>query len=60
MISVAEDKVDTANDGKLVHLTGLATTEDVLEDNDFGISANAIKLKRAVQMYQWKETKKTK
>jgi len=60
VISVAEDKVDTANDGKLVHITGLATTEDVLEDNEFGISANAIKLKRDAQMYQWKEAKKTK
>ena len=58
VISVAEDKVDTANDGNLVHITGLATTKDVLEDNEFGISANAIKLKRAAQMYQWKETRK--
>lgn len=60
VVSVAEDKVDAANDGKLVHLTGLATTEDVLKDNEFGISATAIKLKRISQMYQWKETKKTK
>ena len=60
VISVAEDKVDAANEGKLVHVTGLATTEEVLEDREFGISANAIKLKRVAQMYQWKETKKTK
>ncbi len=44
VVSVADDKVDAANDGKLVHLTGLATTEEVLKDNEFGISATAIKL----------------
>ena len=60
VVSVADDKVDAANDGKLVHLTGLAKTEEILKDNEFGISATAIKMKRISQMYQWKETKKTK
>lgn len=60
VVSVAEDKVDAANEAKLVHVSGLVTTDDVLKDSEFGISANAIKLSRKVQMYQWKESKKTK
>lgn len=59
VVSVAADKIDAANEGKLVHLTGLAQTADVLKDADFGIEQQAIKLIRSVEMYQWVETKKT-
>lgn len=59
VVSVAADKVDGANDGKLVHLSGLAQTGDVLKDTDFGIEQQAIKLTRSVEMYQWVETKTT-
>jgi hypothetical protein len=58
VISIASDKVDAANGGKLVHITGHAATADILEDNEFGISVNAIRLKRITQMYQWKENSK--
>ncbi len=50
-------KVDPANEGKLVHMTGRADTKDVLSDEAFGVSANAIRLERKVEMYQWKEEK---
>ncbi len=53
-------KVDPANEGKLVHLSGLAQTDDVLKDSDFGISEKGIKLDRTVEMYQWVQKKKTK
>jgi hypothetical protein len=56
VVSVASDRVDNANDGKLVHLTGKADTDVELSDPDFGVSANALKLKRTVEMYQWKES----
>jgi hypothetical protein len=59
VVPIAEDRVDPANEGKLVHLTGMTATKDILEDGEFGIAANAIKLKRTVQMYQWKENKST-
>ena len=59
VISVTADKVDPANDGKLVHITAKAITKDILEDSEFGISANAVKLKRVAKMYQWKEIKKS-
>jgi Transmembrane protein 43 len=55
VIDVSADAVDAANQGKLVHLTADATTEETLADEDFGISANAIRLRRDVEMYQWKE-----
>jgi hypothetical protein len=51
-------RVDPANDGKEVHLTGDATTKEVLRDDTFGVEANALRLKRVVEMYQWKEDKK--
>jgi hypothetical protein len=59
VISVPSDKVDPKNEGKLVHLTGMATTDETLTDADFGISAKAIKLQRQAKMYQWKENKKS-
>ena len=59
VIDVASDSVDAANDGKLVHLTADALTDETLVDSDFGVSANAIRLRRAVEMYQWKETEKS-
>ncbi len=43
-------------DDKLVHVTGKARTDETLKDPMFGIeAANAIKLRRAVEMYQWEE-----
>jgi hypothetical protein len=52
-------KVDPANDGHLVHLTGDATTKDVLRDDTFGVEANALRLSRKVEMYAWVEEKKS-
>jgi Transmembrane protein 43 len=47
--------IDNQLDGKLVHLTGFAGTDEVLRDEKFGIETNAVRLIRRVQMYQWKE-----
>lgn len=58
--TVAIDSVDPGNTGKLIHLTGDATTEDILNDSTFGVSENAIHLSRKVEMYQWKEETETK
>ena len=51
--------IDDANNGALVHMNGKAETADTLTDGEFGISVNAIKLVRKVEMYQWEETSKT-
>lgn len=60
VISVNADKVDSSNEKKLIHLTGLAATKETLTDSIFKVSEkNAIKLIRHVEMYQWKEHKKS-
>ena len=52
-------KIDPEMEGQLVHMTGRADTKDVLADDEFGISATAIALKRTTEMYQWVEHSKT-
>ncbi len=65
VVSVGADKVDGANEKKLVHFTGEATTAEELVDDVFGAAqARAIRLDRKAEIYQWKEdenseTKKT-
>lgn len=55
VVSVSPDAVDRANDGKLVHVSAFTATDDVLVDETFGVSENAIQLARHVEMYQWVE-----
>jgi len=61
VLPVSAERVETANEGKLVHMTGLATTTAILTDTEFGVTTNALKLDRVAEMYQWleKEEKKT-
>src|SRR5262245_8140379 len=61
VISVpSADTVDPANEGKLVHLTAEATTEESLEDPEFLIKEKAIALDRKVEMYQWEQKEETR
>lgn len=55
VVSIAADKVDAINQGKLVHLIGKAVTEETLTDQIFGVSSQAIKLMRVAEMYQWQQ-----
>lgn len=55
VVSILADTVDVANKGSLVHLSALATTEEQLTDESFGISRRAIKLQRIAEMYQWQQ-----
>lgn len=60
VVSVNPDSFNASNDGKLVHMTGEAETDETLIDQKFGISVeNGIHLQRFVEMYQWQETSKT-
>lgn len=52
------DSIDPNFENKLVHISGNATTSDILNDSDFSLSVPAIKLSKKVEMYQWKEEKK--
>ncbi len=53
-------KVDSANQGKVVHLSGDALTQDTLTDAQFGVKQQGIMLQRKVQFYQWTEESETK
>ena len=57
--SVAADKVDAANDGKLVHVSGMLSTGGPVADPDFAIRVQGVRLVRHVEMYQWKEETQT-
>lgn len=62
VVSVTADQVDAANDRKLVHMTALATTDEILHDPEFAVSVPAIRLRRKAEMYQWhqKESSETR
>ena len=60
VVSVSSETVDAANEGKLIHTSGMLATDDVLEDSLFGIKVNAILLERTVEMYQWVEDSESK
>lgn len=59
VVSVPADAVNSANDGKLVHVTGAVATGGPISDDELGVQAQAVKLIRTVEMYQWKEDEKT-
>ena len=50
---------ETGHEGNLVHASGRATTDQTLSDDLFSLDANAIRLTRVVEMYQWEEHEET-
>jgi len=59
VITVSADQPASENQGKLVHFTGTAAADGPVEDPVFGISADALKLRRDVEMFQWKQSEKS-
>lgn len=59
VVNVASDKVDPANDKKLVHVTGEAKATKPVRDPNFGISVPALRLDRSEEIYQWVESSRT-
>ena len=57
VVPVVADALDASNDGRLIHFSGEAATQDIVADLDFGIEARALKLRRVTEMYQWEEEK---
>lgn len=53
--SVPADRVDPANDGRLVHVSGMLSTAGPASDADFALQVNGVRLVRHVEVYQWKE-----
>jgi hypothetical protein len=61
IVETKANVVDPANDGKLLHLSGLMETQAPAHDAAFGIgAANLLRLKRTVEMFQWTEHKSTR
>lgn len=54
-IDVGTPEIKPENEGKPVFMTGPAATQDILTDPIFGISENAIRLEREVEIYQYVE-----
>ncbi|MDR3374346.1 MAG: TMEM43 family protein [Ancalomicrobiaceae bacterium] len=48
-----------ANEGRLVHVVGLAATGSDLTDPDFGVAAKALVIVRKVEMFQWEQHEET-
>ncbi|MCW5748989.1 MAG: TMEM43 family protein [Alphaproteobacteria bacterium] len=53
--TVSPERVDPANQDKLVHVSGPLTLGGSVSDAEFGVTAQAVRLIRKVEMYQWKE-----
>ncbi|HEY0836359.1 MAG TPA: TMEM43 family protein, partial [Azospirillum sp.] len=61
VVSVAAGVVDPALDGRLVHVLGAATVGEALRDPALGVGwSGLLRLRRTVQMYQWKQTESTR
>ncbi len=58
-VTVPPTRVDPANEGKLVHVSGDLRSGGRLTDSDFQITTDAVRLVRKVEMYQWKEEQRT-
>ena len=48
-------RLDPSLEGKVIHAMGRADTKDIIRDDLFGVSVNAIKLERKAEYYQWVE-----
>jgi len=59
--SINANHIYSTDEGKLVHLSGeIAPDKTSLTDKVFGVMVdNVIKLRRAVEMYQWQESRET-
>ncbi len=62
VVSISAGAVDPANDGRLVHVIGPLHTPDAgVRDPELGIRfPDLVKVRRSVEMYQWKGTDKSK
>jgi hypothetical protein len=58
-VDIDAGRIDPANEGRLVHVTGSMQAGTKPSDAEFGVSAGGLRLVRIVEMYQWQEEKKT-
>ncbi len=56
VVEAPADRIDPANDGRFVHVSGAVTGLPQLADPVFAVRVDgATRLRRTVEMYQWKE-----
>ena len=60
VIDVPADNVNSANEAKLIHVTGETSVTDPLQDPIFNVSEKALRLRRNIEVYVWKEKKESK
>lgn len=60
VVEIGADRLDPGADGKLVHLAGAMTVATPARDPVFGVTGSGlVRLQRSVEMFQWKEDKRT-
>ena len=55
VVGVASDRVDPAEEGRLIHIAGDTSVGADVRDPDFGFGVDTLRLLRTVEMYQWTE-----
>ena len=60
VMDVPSDNISSSNDTKLVHVTGDTAVSGSLEDPLFNISEKVVRLRRNIEVYEWKEKKESK
>jgi Transmembrane protein 43 len=60
VIDVPSDNINPANESKLVHVTGETAVTEPLQDPLFHVSETALRLRRNIEVYVWKEKKESK
>src|SRR3954451_9699845 len=58
VVNIDAVRVDSANEGKLVHVSGEITAGVRPNDAEFGVAVDGLLLARSVDMFQWREDKK--
>jgi hypothetical protein len=57
--TVSSERADPANEGKLIHISGETKAASAARDPDLNVAGNGLRLVRKVEMYQWKEERKS-
>ncbi|MEY2576092.1 MAG: hypothetical protein QOF80_1579 [Verrucomicrobiota bacterium] len=60
VIDVPADNINSANESMLIHVTGETAVTAALQDPIFNISEKALRLRRNIEVYVWKEKKESK
>lgn len=59
-VPISSSTVSPEHEGKAIHLTARAETDAILTDPVFEVSAEALRFRRSVEMYQWREISKSR